>query len=294
MKSFHKYLPVTALEEKWGFYVTTVGCNNIPAHQSYPRNKEHPSSHSFTWNKGRILDGYYIVFIPKGQGVFESARTSSVTITAGTCFLLFPGVWHRYKPDEEMGWEEYWVGFKGNYPDALMTKGFFEPGKPVVQTGLHEGLLILFQKLLETVQIGQAGYHQVIAGITLQLLGLLHTTLAYTKHDDPTGQLIDKARFLMRESLESNMDMEKLAKQLPMGYSTFRKLFKEQTGLPPNQYHLNLRLDKAKELLETTALTINEIAYQAGFDSVFYFSKIFKKKNKCSPTAYRIKKGIRV
>lgn len=75
-----------------------------------------------------------------------------------------------------------------------------------------------------------------------------------------------------------------------MGYSKFRKLFKSETGYSPHQYHLNLRINKAKELLQTTELNIKEIAYQTGFESEFYFSKLFRKKSGISPTDYRTKK----
>lgn len=288
MNNYHKYLPVTKLEEQWGLYVTTVGYTSIGAHQHYPNNTEHPPSHSFTWNKGRILDGYYVVFITKGQGVFESGRTPSGIVTEGTCFFLFPGVWHRYKPEVKIGWEEYWIGFKGSYADELMRKGFFTAGQPFVEAGMNEPLLMLFQKILETVRLAPSGYHQVIAGMALQLLGWLHSIREHRSNTgDPAGQLIGKAKFLLRESLENSVNMEQVARTLPMGYSKFRKTFKQLTGQSPHQYLLNLRLEKAKELLASTHLTVNEIAFQTGFDSVFYFSKLFKKKNGVSPLQYR-------
>jgi AraC-like DNA-binding protein len=83
--------------------------------------------------------------------------------------------------------------------------------------------------------------------------------------------------------------MEALIRELAIGYSKFRKLFKRSTGKSPNQYHINLRLDKAKELLSTTNLNVTEVAYQLGFDSVFYFSRLFKKKNGVSPKSFREK-----
>src|SRR5882762_1862085 len=146
MRNFHKYLAVTAVEEMWGFYITTVGYSKTNPNEAYPHNGEHPLTHSFTWNKGRILNDYYLVFISKGQGVFESALTQPSVITAGTCFFLFPSVWHRYKPAEKVGWEEYWIGFKGTYADELMNKGFFSPDIPVVNPGLNEALLALIYK----------------------------------------------------------------------------------------------------------------------------------------------------
>ena len=122
MKYFHKYLSITPVEKAWGFYVTTAGYSKTDPNETYPRNSEHPAKHTFTWSKGRILNGYYIVFITKGRGVFESALSEPIRLKAGACFFLFPGIWHRYKPDLDSGWEEYWIGFKGVYPDTLMNK----------------------------------------------------------------------------------------------------------------------------------------------------------------------------
>lgn len=292
MRNYHKYLPITATEKEWGFYVNTVGYTHINPREKYPSLKGHPPTHAFTWNKGRILNGYYLVFISKGQGVFESALTTPHIISEGTCFFLFPNVWHRYKPSLKTGWEEYWVGFNGTYPDDIMSKNFFSARNPFVQVGLNEQLLILFHHLLEIVQSANPGYHQVISGIALEILGLAYTISMHKKQsEDPDKQLIHKAMFLLRESLEKPVDMQKLIYELPMGYSKFRKMFKVITGHSPHQYHLNLRINKAKELLQTTELNINEIAYQTGFESEFYFSRFFKKKIGLSPTDYRLRKS---
>lgn len=292
MINFNKYLPITPTEMKWGFYLTTTGYSKIAPRTSYPDTSIHPESHYFTWNKGRILDGYYLVFISKGEGVFESSRTQPATVREGTCFFLFPGVWHRYKPDPKSGWEEYWVGFKGSYPDELMSGHFFTPEKPFVNAGHNEELLQLFHLLLSTVKAAGTGYHQIVAGITMQILGLVNaiSTLEDFGQDD-TSLLINKARFLMRESIEQPRKMTDVAKELPMGYSKFRKAFKSITGMSPTQYYLHIRLKKAKELLSSTTLNIDQVAQQTGFDDLFYFSKLFKKKNGVTPSSFRTGKG---
>jgi AraC-like DNA-binding protein len=290
MQNFHKYLAITAQEEAWGFYLTTVGYSRTDSNEEYPHNKEHPLTHSFTWNKGRILNGYYLVFISKGRGMFESALSEPAVVTEGTCFFLFPGVWHRYKPDPESGWIEYWIGFKGRYPDELMNNSFFRAESPIVNLGLDETILSLVSGIIDKVKAGKAGYHQVISGIALQILGQIVALTAHKDQDtDEDEHAIAKAKFYLKEHLEESLDMKKLVKELAISYSKFRKLFKQMTGQSPNQYHMNLRLDKAKELLSTTNLNITEVAYQLGFDSVFYFSKLFKKKNKVSPKVYRAK-----
>lgn len=288
MDNYFKYLNITPLEEKWGLYVTTVGYSKIKPNQTYPNNDQHPQNHSFNWNNGRILNGFYIIFISRGKGTFESAKTNPMAINAGTCFFLYPGIWHRYKPDKNSGWEEYWVGFNGVYATELMNKDFFSCKNPFINVGLNRELLNVFHHLLEIVRKSNAGYPQVIAGITLQIMGIVNSVSLYEyKENDPIHMLISKAKFLIQESLEKPIQMEQLVQELPMGYSSFRKAFKKETGESPNQYYLNLRLNRAKDLLLTTNLNINEIADQTGFESVFYFSKLFKKKNGISPKYYR-------
>lgn len=289
MSNYFKYLNVGALEERWGFYITTVGHSLISPNQNYPNNENHPQNHSFSWNKGRILNAYYLIFISNGHGIFESALTEPTSITAGTCFFLYQDVWHRYKPHSNSGWEEYWIGFKGKFADELMNKGFFSSARPFINVGVNADVLSLLHSLIAAVRSSYAGYNQVIAGITLQILGILNAVSMQQEHrNDPTAQLITTAKFMLEKSLDKPIDMEKLVRELPMGYSKFRKAFKERTGESPNQYHLNLRLNRAKGLLTSTILNINEVASQTGFDSIFHFSKIFKMKIGMSPKSFRM------
>lgn len=202
--------------------------------------------------------------------------------------FLHAGVWHRYKPNTHSGWDEYWIGFNGNYANDLMKNDFFNVEYPFIKVGLSSELLHLFHKLIETVQTAPSGYQQISAGITLQILGYLYSaSLSNDTDSPPIERLIEKAKFMLQESLEKHIDIEKMVRELPMSYSSFRKEFKRLTGEPPNQFVLNLRLNRAKYLLGNSTLSINEIARQTGFESVFYFSKLFKKKNGRSPRFYR-------
>jgi AraC-like DNA-binding protein len=288
MKNYQKYINVTDAEKQWGFYVNTVGSAKVGPNKNYPNNRIHPENHSFTWDKGRILDGFYIVFITRGEGILESARTKTYTVKAGTCFLLFPGIWHRYRPHPKHGWEEYWVGFNGSYPTELMQNGNFTPESPFIEVGLNTELLDLFHLLIKKVQIAELGYRQIISGLALQILGHLHTIAKY-KPDGENGnsKWMMQGKFLLQESIDSPENLEEVLKDLPMSYSSFRKIFKEQMGISPNQYVLELRLDKAMQLLRATNMSINEIADQAGFDSISYFSRMFKQRTSISPKEYR-------
>ena len=200
--------------------------------------------------------------------------------------MLFPGIWHRYKPNAESGWEEYWVGFKGSYANELMKK--FDSGDPFVAAGLNSSLLRLLHTLIEQVQQAATGYHQIISGIALQIVGLIYTITKNGRSGTTSTHLIEEAKFLFRETIQEPDCLEDILKKLPVSYSKLRKDFKVLTGDSPNQYLLNLRLEKAKELLVNTNLSISEIAYQTGFVSASYLSKIFKAKIGSPPKNYRV------
>jgi transcriptional regulator GlxA family with amidase domain len=149
-------------------------------------------------------------------------------------------------------------------------------------------LLKLFHTLIEQIQQATPGYHQIISGITLQILGVIKAvSLYHGLNTDRTAQLVEDAKFLLREEIQNTAAIEQVLKKLPAGYSKLRKDFKRLTGISPNQYLLHLRLDKVKELLINSSLSIGEIAFQTGFESISYLSKKFKQKNKITPTVYR-------
>jgi AraC-like DNA-binding protein len=288
MDNFQKYFAPYEENKEWGVKIITVGYSKTLPKNSYP-SIEHPSNHYFTWNSGRILDGYYLVYISSGEGIFETAENSPIKIVSGMCLFLTPNVWHRYKPDDKLGWDEYWIGFKGSYPDYLMKNDFFEHFKQFVEIGFNESIIKLFHQLIETSSNTKPGYLQILSGITMHLLGFINYLSLIKETDEyPTIKMITRAKFIIEELLETKVDMKKIAKQLHMGYSKFRKTFKEHTKLSPNQYLLNLRLNKAKLLLKSSEINISNISYLSGFESVFYFSEIFKKKTGLSPSQYRM------
>ena len=67
----------------------------------------------------------------------------------------------------------------------------------------------------------------------------------------------------------------------------FSRFFKQITGMPPVQFVLKIRIDRAKELLDFTDKPIAEIAEASGFPDQNYFARTFKKITGMSPTQYR-------
>jgi ABC-type sugar transport system ATPase subunit len=99
---------------------------------------------------------------------------------------------------------------------------------------------------------------------------------------------IYKAKMIMDSKIrETFIDFKNIADLVSMGYETFRRRFKSRIGLSPNQYFIKIKIDKAKELLLYTNQEIKEIADAVGFSDPYYFSRIFKQKEKIAPAKFR-------
>ena len=293
MELYRKYFNAEQLEEladtepNWGVSILNVGHNLHPAQKPYP-DTNHPDSYYFDWEKGRVIQEFQLVYISSGTGIFETETIPPTIVEAGTAFLLFPNVWHRYKPSQETGWEEFWVGFGGHYAQYLMRQDCFKPDHPLIKIGFNSELLNIFIRLVQTLKFQGVAFKQISSCLVIQLLGLVYASALMTDQSrSHREKVINRMRYQIHEFGTGNIDMEKLAASQGVSYGWFRKAFKEVVGVSPGQYHLNLKIEKACEMLRETSFSVSEIAFKTGFESEFYFSRIFRKKMTVPPTAYR-------
>ncbi|MCU0720731.1 MAG: helix-turn-helix domain-containing protein [Pirellula sp.] len=103
---------------------------------------------------------------------------------------------------------------------------------------------------------------------------------------EPT-HVVQTAMDYMKQNLRFDDSIESVARIANCSRATLFSLFKESTGMTPNDYWLRLRVDHARLLLRTTNHTVTNIAMQSGFSSSQYFSAVFKKYSGTSPRDYR-------
>ncbi len=287
-RSFFKYLTVSERDRSWQIYCTDTGYTEIPPGVHYPpRAKEHPPQYSSHWDAGRVLSEFQLIYITRGRGALKTNGKKQYPIHEGTLFMLFPGCWHWYSPDGKVGWDEYWVGFNGPYPQALQEKGFFSPRDPVFYLGLDDFILHHFVDMFDIVNGEAPGYQQRLGAIVIEILAKMTSFSLRQRQDSQSAQIVQKAKFLFEESIYEDLDMVSAARSLGVSYPCFRQLFKDYTGLSPYQHFLQLKINKAKIMLEEGRYSVKEISYRLGFDNQYYFSRLFKKKAGVSPSLWR-------
>jgi AraC-like DNA-binding protein len=289
-RNYFDYFPVASKAKAWGLYSTSFGTVHVPAGSAYPPAR-HPGRHQLAWEKGRTLAEYQILYIHQGRGRFESAHTRPRVIHGGTAFLLFPGVWHRYRPDPETGWTESWIEVKGPVIDRLRRSGVIDPRHPVYPaSGSHGGAEIeqIFAQATSLARMKPPGFAVRLGILAAEILALLRWTspprrTALRRVD----RIVSEAQALLAGDPGDRLPLEQIARKLGIGYSYFRRRFKAQTGFSPKQYRIEMRHHRVKNLLLNSGLTVKEISSQLGYSSPFHLSQEFSRLVGTSPRHWR-------
>ncbi|MCW0482270.1 AraC family transcriptional regulator [Gaoshiqia sediminis] len=286
MTDFLKYLTPGERDKEWGIFLNVAGSSLVAPSSVYP-SPQHPTGYHFNWEQGRYLNEYQLNYITEGKGVLEN-ENGRFQIKPGSILVTSPNVWHRYKPLLKTGWKEQYIGFNGQIAAQFLAHPLFSPQQPVINIGIREEILDTYLKIFDLVKEEKPGFQQIAAGMVIKLLGYL---LSFEMQKEFTGKriatIIEEARFKMRAGVDKAIDLEEIAREHHIGYSYFRKMFKSYTGVAPHQYHLELKIMRAKELLLSTDKSIKEISFELGFQSIHYFSRIFKNKTGISPGEFR-------
>ncbi|MBQ3629779.1 MAG: AraC family transcriptional regulator [Prevotella sp.] len=288
-KQTSKYLLASDRDDLWGLTITTVGYEEILPGDPYPTHG-HADGYYFDLTKGRVLSEYQMLYVVEGSGVFHSHNVKEAKLSEGDIFLLFPDEWHSYHPSAKTGWKKYWIGFRGYIMDDRVRAAFLSPTKPIYHVGYSPEIVHLYKQAYDTAFEEAAYSQQLLAGIVNHLLGLMYMkerNIVLMNRNQSHVDMIARARMRIRESLENPITIQQIAEDIGVSYSSFRKLFKEHTGFSPATYQQDLRLQRAKELLSTTDMSIKEIAYRLNFESPDYFSAKFKQKTGRKPSELR-------
>jgi AraC family transcriptional regulator len=91
----------------------------------------------------------------------------------------------------------------------------------------------------------------------------------------------------MVEHIAEEFSLDRLADQAGLSRFHFQRLFKAATGVPPSQYHINLRMNEARRLMRETKMSVVDVALEIGYANPSHFARLFRRETGLSPSDYR-------
>jgi AraC-like DNA-binding protein len=231
---------------------------------------------------------YKVHFVHSGQGIVRTG-SSTFEVYPGQGFLSYPDTMFYYEADADHPWTYSWIAFQGKQVEEILSRSALSKAQPVFPMDV-----MLMPKLYETlVQLQQ----QTPSGdlrIQIALLDFLSTLIEIF----PSSQTERRQRRTQTEYIQRSLEflhahyneqisIEQLASMLRLDRKYVSALFKKELGLPPRQYLLQYRMNRACEMLREGDYTVGEVAHSVGYQDIPLFSKMFKKTIGISPKSYQ-------
>ena len=240
-----------------------------------------------TWSpRGRV--DYQLLYVAAGKTHFFIEGEEKI-VTAGHMVLFRPKEEQHYEYYGEDKPEVYWVHFTGSDVRNILRHFDIPTDEHVFFSGMPSAYATLFKQMIEEFQTCRVGYEEMLEMCLRQLFMLIQRT-RLEKPAIVTTQVQEEmnlARQYFHEHYNEPINIDEFAQSRHVSISLFMRNFKKVFNVSPKQYILNIRMNNAQSLLETTDYTVTEIAAIVGYDNPLYFSRLYHKQKGQSPSDYR-------
>ena len=263
----------------------------------------------FTWKGTRHKDEEWyhshdyleLAFVMSGVGRYRIAD-KYYDVKEGDLLIFNPGVKHQALLPEgkDLGTTEFFVGFS-----EVQLQGMYKNYIPLGTEGniLHTGgelrqKIFKICSAMETEKtLNEHGRYFVMKAYLMQLL--VYVIRAFSKPVEavPSGYafesvnkkyVVEQIVNYFEDHYNEKISLERIAENMYLSTFYISKIFKSETGDTPIHHLINIRLEKAREILEKRpGMNIKEVAAMVGYDDAYHFSKQFKKHYGISPSQVR-------
>ncbi len=264
----------------------------------------------FTWRGTRSSrkceDSYHshdhaeMAFVLSGEGRYL-VEGEQFAVKEGDLLLFNAGVRHKalFCPDLLLPATEFFVGFSdvqfpGLSPNALPLPG----GEFLLHTQgeLRRKLYNLCASMQEENEVCRPGRYSMLKAYLMQMI-LLVMRGQCQPMERPRGCAFESAnkKYVVAQILSyfethysEKISLDQIAENMYLSPFYLSKIFKSEVGDTPIRHLIDIRLEKAKELLESGFTgSIQEVAAAVGYEDAYHFSKLFKKRYGISPSQAR-------
>jgi len=240
-------------------------------------------------------DAHIVLLCADGEG--EIVRTDSgerIKLTARHLAVIPADTPHRYGASDRDPWSIYWFHIKGEHAAALSVQYELDRGPLPLSGGMYGEFVATFRQCYEL--LAERAYSSGAQAFVSQAIRHLLSGIGFAAESAARGRRRDKgmekALRYMTDHLAESIKLSELAKHSGVSKQHLIYLFNHETGFPPIEYFLRMKMQRAAGLLDLTDQGVKQIAAAVGLSDPYYFSRLFKQMMGQSPTKYRqIPKG---
>ncbi len=256
-----------------------------------------PSAPKHSVERSKGCKQSVLIYCMKGVGWLTIGGTTSI-VEAGQLLLIPADMPHAYGSNEHQPWSIFWVHFSGAQSLQTLHSVATTKNKHLVSVSDTNSMIQAFEQLYACID-----YNYSDAGLFLMSSKLLHLfgliklrqtltskkSMASEENDTKLciSNMIENSVEYMKQHLHTSISIDELAKDAGVSVPYYCKSFKHGTNQSPIAYFTRLKIRKACDHLYQSTLTVKAIGELLGYSDPYYFSRVFKKSQGCSPEQYR-------
>ena len=236
--------------------------------------------------KMRILGRYALIFVLEGDIYYKDAHGRDVVLNPGHAILVSPDLPHAYGGVNQSKWSQSYLVFDGPQFDLILNSELWRGTSPFWKVNSIQ----LWNDQLKQLIEDASDQNRAAGAVAITQFSHLLTQLKaedLKPNESKKAWLRQSMKLLSKPQEQTWLPPQVVANQVGLSYENFRKLFTEQTGLPPAKYQRQRKIDRACADIYRGSIQFKELAEELGFCDVYHFSKAFKQVKGQSPSAYR-------
>lgn len=268
-KTVYLNSPSVEAKDNW-IYITTIGhYSHKPEEIPFYRGSE---------------PGYQFLLTLSGEGWIDYDGKYQI-VRPGTIMCINLEKGHGIDAIEGEPWCHYYLILGGRIFEYIY-KQIFENNN-IVEIINNDFYKCMFEKIIKIKKEEPIYFDIKAMSIVLEMLSnLLDTSLSSNKKVASVAS-IEKVISYIKENYQKEINVNELSMLSSYSKYHFSRIFKEHTGLSPNEYIIKVRIENSKYFLKNTLLPLAVIATKCGFCNQQYFCKIFKSREKITPIKYK-------
>lgn len=234
-----------------------------------------------------VRDHFLIHYVLDGCGNFYvDGKTYRLQKHQG--FLICPDVVTYYEADKENPWTYTWVGFHGVKAEQYLKYAGLDRYNPIFTYDKSDFIAQCFDQMVNARRLKRGNEIRLQGLLYLFLSELIENAdISLPDNERQIDLYIKRALQYIEMNYSRDINISDLASYIGLNRSYFSALFKQHLHMPPQEFLVRFRMNKACELMANPALSISDIARSVGYEDPLGFSKMFKKIIGLSPRQYR-------